>query len=110
MPQSLHCVYGHLIFSTKDRFPTITGTYEKELYEYLGGIVRGLNSRLVEINGTSNHVHLLIRESKSVSAQDFMSQLKGDSSRWFNTTLKPPGQPRFSWQKDTVGSASARRK
>jgi putative transposase len=39
---------------------------------------------------------LLIRESKSVAYQDFMAQLKGDSSRWVNDTFAD--RPRFSWQ------------
>jgi putative transposase len=96
MPQSLHCKYGHLIFSTKNREPSITPELEPRLYEYMGGIVRGLKASLIEINGTANHVHLLIRESKAVSDQDFMGQLKGDSSKWINRNFT--GRPRFSWQ------------
>ena len=96
MPQSLHCTYGHLIFSTKNREPMITGEIESRLYEYLGGIVRNLKASLIEINGMPDHVHLLIRESKSIADQDFMGQLKGDSSRWMNATFTD--RPRFSWQ------------
>ncbi len=96
MPQSLHCKYGHLVFSTKNREPIITGEIESRLYEYLGGVVRGANGSLIEINGMPDHVHLLIRESKSVADQDFIGQLKGDSSRWINQTFD--GLPRFQWQ------------
>jgi REP element-mobilizing transposase RayT len=96
MPQSLHCKYGHIVFSTKSRQPIITADLEPRLFEYLGGIVRGLEARLIEINGTANHLHLLIRESKSVADRDFMAQLKGDSSRWVNATFAERG--RFSWQ------------
>ena len=96
MSQSLHCKYGHIIFSTKHRDPLITADLEPRLFEYLGGIVHGMDARPLHINGTSNHVHLLIRESKSVADQDFMGQLKGDSSRWVN--LNFPGPSRFSWQ------------
>ena len=96
MPQSLHHKYGHIVFSTKDRYPLITGTLEPRLFEYMGGIVRGAKARLLEINGTANHVHLLIRESKSIADQDFMGQLKGDSSRWVNQNFTDA--PRFSWQ------------
>jgi REP element-mobilizing transposase RayT len=96
MPQSLHFKYGHIIFSTKNREPSITGDLEPRLFEYMGGIVRGADAHLVEINGTMNHVHLLIRESKSVADQDFMRQLKGDSSRWVNSTVGV--QTLFSWQ------------
>jgi REP element-mobilizing transposase RayT len=96
MPQSLHCKYGHIVFSTKGREPTITADLKARIYEYLGGIVRGLDARPVEINGTANHVHLLIRESKTVADTQFIGQLKGDSSRWINKTFG--GRPHFSWQ------------
>jgi len=96
MPQSLHCNYGHLIFSTKNREPMIPGEVEQRLYEYLGGIVRGVGGTLIEINGMPDHVHLLVRESKSVSDQDFIGRLKGDSSRWMNLTFEK--DPRFQWQ------------
>ena len=69
---------------------------EPRLFEYLGGIIRGMNARLLEINGTANHLHLLIRESKSVADQEFIGQLKGESSRCVNDTLT--NRPRFSWQ------------
>ena len=96
MPQSLHCKYGHVIVSTKHRETSISGDLEPRLFEYLGGIVRGLEASVIEINGTTNHVHLLIRESKSVADRDFMSQLTGDSSRWVNKNFSD--RPRFSWQ------------
>ena len=85
----------------------INADIEPRLFEYLGGIVRGAKAQLLEINGTANHVHLLIRESKSVADQVFIGQLKGDSSRWVNETLQKIG--RFSWQDGygwfSVGSA-----
>ena len=96
MPQSLHRAFGHLVFSTKNREAFLTGDLEPRLYDYLGGIIRNLNATLVEINGMPDHVHLLIRESKSVADQEFMAQLKGDSSRWVNATF--PGRPKFAWQ------------
>ena len=74
----------------------ISAEIEPRLYEYLGGIVRGAKAHLLEINGTEDHVHLLIRESKSVNDQSFIGQLKGDSSRWVNETIQELG--RFSWQ------------
>jgi REP element-mobilizing transposase RayT len=55
-----------------------------------------MDGRAVEINGTANHVHLVIRESKTMADIEFIRRLKGDSSRWLNSTF--PGRPRFSWQ------------
>jgi len=37
------------------------------LHSYLGGIARSLESPALEINGTENHVHLLVSQSKNLA-------------------------------------------
>ena len=96
MAQSLHQKYSHLIFSTKNRAPLISAEMEPRLYEYLGGIVRDQGGAALEINGMPDHVHLIIRDSKSVSDIVFIKELKGSSSRWINETLCPT--EKFAWQ------------
>ncbi|MFT5467777.1 MAG: putative transposase [Verrucomicrobiales bacterium] len=96
MPQSLHVKYSHLVFSTKNRDPLITGDIKSRLYEYMGGIARDLVAACIEINGIHDHVHLIIRDSKSCDDIKFIKELKGSSSRWANSELNLPG--RFSWQ------------
>lgn len=66
------------------------------LYEYPGGIVRDQGARLLEIGGMSDHLHLVLRESKSVTDIQFVKDLKGGSSRWVNETADLPGK--FAWQ------------
>jgi putative transposase len=92
--QSLHQVYAHIVFSIKDREPTINGDVEPRLYSYLAGIVKDLDGSPVIINGVSDHVHLLIRTNKNVADSEFMRQLKGSSSKW----MKVNGTVGFSWQ------------
>ena len=94
MPQSLHQVYSHIVFSTKDRAPNITSNIEKQLYAYMGGIIRDLKAEPVIINGMPDHVHVLIRSSKHVADTDFMRQLKGSSSKWMNQQR----DEKFQWQ------------
>ena len=96
MGQSLHVKYSHLVFSTKNREPLITADLEPRLYEYLGGIVRDHGARLLEIGGMPDHLHLILRESKSVTDIQFVKELKGGSSRWVNETADPSGK--FAWQ------------
>jgi len=40
VPQSYTSLHYHLIFSTKNRVPSITPVIRERLWEYLGGIVR----------------------------------------------------------------------
>lgn len=96
MPQSLHQKYGHIIFSTKNRENLITGDIEPRLFKYMAATVHGAGGAAILINGTQDHVHLLIRESKSTADQDFIGHLKGDSSRWVNETFELTFH--FKWQ------------
>ena len=95
MPQSLHQVYGHIVYSTKDRRPLIDGEMEPRLHSYLAGIVRDLGREAILIIGMPDHVHLLFRASKSVADQDFIRDLKGSSSKW----MSEQGVKEFAWQK-----------
>ncbi len=72
----------HIVYATKERAPLITNVLRPRLHEYLGGIVHGLGSVPIEINGVSDHVHLLVRLRPTISVSDFLSKLKSNSSGW----------------------------
>ena len=50
LPQSLAQIYVHLIFSTKNRVPVLKDETRLRLHEYMGGILRGIGSKSIEIN------------------------------------------------------------
>ena len=96
MSQTLVKVYIHVIFSTKNRDDLILPEIEKELFAYIGGILRKHNSVLIAANGTPNHVHLLISQSKNISLSDLLRELKKASSLWIKT--KNSVFKNFQWQ------------
>jgi hypothetical protein len=51
----------HLVFSTKERRAFIHPGMKGDLCSYLGGIVREMKETSLIINGTADHVHLLLR-------------------------------------------------
>lgn len=51
MSQSYTNLRYHLIFSTKERRPIITLDYKPQLYDYIGGILRGLGGISLGIGG-----------------------------------------------------------
>lgn len=85
MSQTLVMHLLHLVFSTKNRVDLITPELELRLYPYMTGIVRNCDSKLIAINGTPNHLHVLVSLSKKWSLAAFMEQLKKDSSKWIKT-------------------------
>ena len=50
----------HIVFSTKNREPWIAPEWESRLHAYLGGCVKKLGGVPMDINGTADHVHLII--------------------------------------------------
>ena len=66
---------------------------EPDLYAYIGGICRGMESPLLCINGTADHLHMLISLSKTETLSNLMLNVKRDSSKWMHRTL-----PDFEWQ------------
>jgi len=52
-------LHYHLVFSTKNRTPSIDAAWRPRLHEYLGGTLRGLSAFPQQIGGVADHVHLL---------------------------------------------------
>ena len=97
MPHSYIAVYTHVVFSTKNRTPQIDPALEERLYPYMGGIVRELNGKLLNINGIEDHLHLLISMPPSASMAEMVGKVKGCSSKWIHDTF--PERRRFEWQR-----------
>jgi REP element-mobilizing transposase RayT len=51
----------HIIFSTKNRAPTITASLRPRLWNYIVGICRNQKIFCHAIGGTADHLHLLIQ-------------------------------------------------
>ncbi len=86
----------HLVFSTKQRLPLILPEWQSELYQYIGGIIRNERGSLIEIGGTSDHVHLIVKLKTEMILSDLLRHIKGGSSKWLNERLG--NQSRFAWQ------------
>ena len=84
------------MFSTKNRLSMITPNVESELYAYMGGVMKNLDSRCLAAGGTENHVHLLISQSKNIALSKLMEEIKKSSSKWIKT--KDPALKTFAWQ------------
>jgi len=74
MSQTLTSLLAHLVFSTKNRRPIITPEIEPELFAYMGGILKAYESRLLDAGGTSDHVHLLVSQSKNIALAKLLKE------------------------------------
>ena len=74
----------------------ITDQRERRLYEYIGGIIRGLGGILLCVNGVADHVHLLVKLRPDRSISDVLRELKSNSSGWMHDVF--PDTADFYWQ------------
>lgn len=84
----------HVVFSTKERAPTIGPEIKDRLWSFLGGIARKNGFKALAVGGTTDHVHLLISLPATLAVANAVQLLKGGSSKWLNDIVKP----RFEWQ------------
>src|SRR5260370_15636310 len=97
MPQSLSLVLIHVIFSTKDRCALLDVDVRPKLHAYLATIARNAGCECYRAGGVSDHVHLAIRLSRTLSIADLVENQKTASSRWLKT--QAPNLEAFSWQR-----------
>ena len=97
MSQSYTNLLYHLIFSTKERRPIITLDYKPQLYDYIGGIIRGLGGISLGIGGVADHVHVLAKLGPTRALSDVLRDLKANASGWMHDVF--PEMRNFSWQR-----------
>ena len=84
----------HFIFSTHERRPSIKPEFRADLFAYLGGIIREMNGTALIVNGTEDHVHMLIRVRPTHSAAEIARVVKTNSSHW----VREKWSTKFAWQ------------
>ena len=86
----------HVVFGTKNRTASIGPEMRAPLHAYMGGIVKEMGGKPLIINGTQDHVHLLVALPATVAIADLIRVLKTNSSRWAHE--KWPERHGFGWQ------------
>ena len=86
----------HIVFSTKDHRPFISEEVRTRLIDYIGGIIRSLDGKLLEVNGPQDHLHLAVSTSAQSSPADLVRDIKANSSRWIHKTFDD--MKGFGWQ------------
>ena len=96
MAQTYTSILLHIVFSTKGRSPIIRPDLQPDLFGYMGGIARNLESPILRIGGVEDHLHMLVSLSKKLAVSDLLLNLKRDSSKWANA--REDNHEHFAWQ------------
>jgi REP element-mobilizing transposase RayT len=96
MSQSLAKNLIHLVYSTKNREPSIDVEHQPALWAYQAGIFLQWDSPAIMIGGTENHVHALFVLSKNHALKTIVEEVKKASSKWMKQDA--PQVSDFYWQ------------
>ena len=96
MPQSLHILAAHIIFSTKGRRPWLAAGIRERIWAYQSRILQNLECNSITIGGIADHVHVLCNLTKKFSTVKVLEILKKDSSKFVKTLDSSLGE--FHWQ------------
>ncbi|WP_445732220.1 IS200/IS605 family transposase [Mariniflexile sp.] len=89
-------IHIQTVFAVQDKQSLIKSEWKNELYKYISGIIQNNNHKVLQINGMSDHIHILFGMRPTQSLSDLMKQVKQDSSKWVNSRGFVNGK--FSWQ------------
>ncbi len=78
---AVYCIHLHLVLVTKYRRKVITSEILQRLEQIISELCQEQKNILVEFNGESDHVHLLVNISPDNHIAEFVKILKSTSSR-----------------------------
>ena len=89
-------IHLQFVFAPRFRASLIHPDWENELYKYITGIVQNNKHKMLCINGTPDHIHMLIGFHTDQTIASFMQDVKAHSSKWIND--RKLCRSRFEWQ------------
>jgi REP element-mobilizing transposase RayT len=105
-PGTFTQIYVQLVFAVQNRDAILTKKIRKRVFEYMSGTITNQKHKSIIVNGTSNHVHILLGLNPSISVSDTVHDIKRSSSLFINNEKLCLG--RFSWQEGYGGFSYSR--
>ena len=97
-------MHAHLVFVTKYRHKVFTDTHLTRLEAIFRDVCTDFECELVEFNGGTDHVHLLVTFPPKVAVSHLVNSLKGVSSRYMRREF--PELERHYWRATRLWSGS----
>ena len=75
-------IYYQVVFSTKNRKPTLLKAIRPDLFDYIGSILTNKKCRSYAVGGVDDHVHLVFGLHPTVALSNLVKSIKIASSIW----------------------------
>ena len=95
-PGTYSQLYVHIVFAVRNRVNAINKETRQTIYKYISGIITEKNNKSIIINGTENHIHILIGLNPLCSISELVKEIKRCSTIFINQNNMVMGK--FYWQ------------
>ena len=95
-PNTYTKLYAHIVFTPKGKASLLTDSIRTITHKYIYGIIVEKKCFPVAINGTKDHIHILIGFPPTIAISDLIRDIKRSSSLFINEKIK--SYLKFSWQ------------
>ena len=89
-------LYVQLVFSPMHREALLYNSIQPRIFKYMSGIITTIGHKSIIINGTADHVHVLLGVNPNKSIAETIQELKRVSAKFINEQKFYPGL--FQWQ------------
>jgi putative transposase len=100
-PNTFTKLYVHCIFTPKGRNSLLTDSIRVKVHKYIYGIIQGKKCYPVAINGTKDHIHLLVGFPPTLAVSDLIRDIKRSSALFINSQVN--SYLKFNWQEGFGG-------
>ncbi len=99
-------LYVHVVIATKVRLNMIKPEYQKQVYEYMAGVIKNSGNHPIIIYGMPDHTHLLFGYHADCILTNLVSDIKSGVSGLIRTNGWFAGK--FDWQSGFGGFSVSR--
>jgi putative transposase len=90
-------LYTHIVFAVGGKKSFLNQNSEAEIYEFISNLAAKLGHELLIVNGTTDHIHLLVKLNPARAISDLVRDIKKQSSYFINHKLTT--NKKFNWEK-----------
>jgi putative transposase len=95
-PNTFTKLYAHFVFSPKGRACLLKEPIINDIHKYIYGIIKEKKCNPIAINGTEDHIHILVGFNPSICISDFIRDIKRSSALFINSNKLT--NTKFNWQ------------
>ncbi|HKK38446.1 MAG TPA: transposase [Cryomorphaceae bacterium] len=100
-PGTFSQIYIQFVFAVQGRRSLISEKWEENLYKYTTGIVSRKGQKLLAINGSYDHIHILVGTTLNCRPSDLLREIKKSTNSWINENRLT--KEKFNWQAGGAG-------